>query len=183
MRSLTSMSLRMRTVAVIAGLVLSCWPGSPAAPGARADTGVAGKTVVLDPGHAGGNDGNLSRQVPNGRGGTKDCQASGTSTEDGLAEHTFAWDGRPGQTFEFQLARDAAFTQLVFERQLTEPKLDVPLPGTGRFFVRLRARDPDGFMGPYTTPQSFEVPNCWRDSAGACVSGGDGQPLQLGHQP
>ena len=58
MRSLTSMSLRMRTVAVIAGLVLSCWPGSPAAPGARADTGVAGKTVVLDPGHAGGNDGN-----------------------------------------------------------------------------------------------------------------------------
>lgn len=95
----------------------------------------------------------------------------------------FAWDGRPGQTFEFQLARDAAFTQLVFERQLTEPKLDVPLPGTGRFFVRLRARDPDGFMGPYTTPQSFEVPNCWRDSAGACVSGGDGQPLQLGHQP
>ena len=34
----------------------------------------------------------LSRQVPTGRGGTKDCQASGTSTDDGFPEHTFAWD-------------------------------------------------------------------------------------------
>ena len=92
MRSLTSMSLRMRTVAVIAGLVLSCWPGTQPAPAARAETGVAGKTVVLDPGHAGGNDGNLSRQVSNGRGGTKDCQTTGTSTDGGYPEHSFNWD-------------------------------------------------------------------------------------------
>jgi len=30
--------------------------------------------------------------VPTGRGGTKDCQASGTSTDNGYPEHTFNWD-------------------------------------------------------------------------------------------
>ena len=53
---------------------------------------LAGMIVFLDPGHNGSNDASISRQVPTGRGGTKDCQASGTSTEDGYAEHTFAWD-------------------------------------------------------------------------------------------
>ena len=48
--------------------------------------------VFLDPGHNGANDASISRQVPNGRGGTKDCQASGTSTDDGFPEHTFTWD-------------------------------------------------------------------------------------------
>ncbi|MGE2732180.1 Rv3717 family N-acetylmuramoyl-L-alanine amidase [Mycolicibacterium vaccae] len=62
-----------------------------AVPAHAAPTPVAGKIVFLDPGHQASMAG-LSRQVPTGRGGTKDCQASGTSTADGLAEHTFAWD-------------------------------------------------------------------------------------------
>lgn len=53
---------------------------------------IAGKIVFLDPGHNGANDASISRQVPNGRGGTKECQTSGTSTGDGYAEHSFAWD-------------------------------------------------------------------------------------------
>lgn len=48
--------------------------------------------VFLDPGHNGANDASISRQVPNGRGGTKDCQATGTSTDSGYPEHTFTWD-------------------------------------------------------------------------------------------
>ncbi|WP_197375197.1 Rv3717 family N-acetylmuramoyl-L-alanine amidase [Mycolicibacterium baixiangningiae] len=63
-----------------------------AAPTAAAPANIAGKIVFLDPGHNGANDASISRQVPTGRGGTKDCQASGTSTEDGYPEHTFAWD-------------------------------------------------------------------------------------------
>ena len=51
-----------------------------------------GMIVFLDPGHNGANDASISRQVPTGRGGTKDCQASGTSTDDGFPEHTFTWD-------------------------------------------------------------------------------------------
>jgi N-acetylmuramoyl-L-alanine amidase len=48
--------------------------------------------VFLDPGHNGANDASISRQVPTGRGGTKDCQASGTTTPDGYPEHTFTWE-------------------------------------------------------------------------------------------
>ncbi|OBI93141.1 Rv3717 family N-acetylmuramoyl-L-alanine amidase [Mycobacterium sp. 1245805.9] len=53
---------------------------------------IAGMVVFIDPGHNGSNDASISRQVPTGRGGTKDCQASGTSTNSGYGEHTFTWD-------------------------------------------------------------------------------------------
>lgn len=53
---------------------------------------IAGKIVFLDPGHNGANDASISRQVPNGRGGYKECQTSGTTTPDGYPEHTFTWD-------------------------------------------------------------------------------------------
>ena len=57
-----------------------------------APSNIAGMVVFIDPGHNGANDASISRQVPTGRGGTKDCQASGTSTNDGYQEHTFTWD-------------------------------------------------------------------------------------------
>jgi len=53
---------------------------------------IAGMVVFIDPGHNGSNDASIGRQVPTGRGGTKDCQASGTSTNSGYPEHTFTWD-------------------------------------------------------------------------------------------
>lgn len=53
---------------------------------------LAGKTVFLDPGHSGTNDASISRQVPNGRGGTKACQTSGTASDDGYPEHRVNWD-------------------------------------------------------------------------------------------
>ena len=60
--------------------------------GAAPAGGVAGMIVFLDPGHNGANDASMTRQVPTGRGGTKDCQTSGTDTASGYAEHTFNWD-------------------------------------------------------------------------------------------
>lgn len=77
--------------AIAAGALIAV--STLAGPAHAAPTSVAGKIVFLDPGHNGSNDASISRQVPNGRGGTKDCQASGTATADGqLAEHTFNWD-------------------------------------------------------------------------------------------
>ena len=61
---------------------------TPAAAGSE----LAGKTVFLDPGHQGtAHSENLQRQVNDGRGGTKDCQTSGMTTVDGVAEHTINW--------------------------------------------------------------------------------------------
>jgi N-acetylmuramoyl-L-alanine amidase len=48
--------------------------------------------VFLDPGHNGANDASINRQVPNGRGGTKECQTSGTTTDSGYPEHSFTWE-------------------------------------------------------------------------------------------
>jgi N-acetylmuramoyl-L-alanine amidase len=61
-------------------------------PLARAASGIAGKIVFLDPGHNGANDASINRQVPTGRGGTKECQTTGTTTDGGYPEHSFNWD-------------------------------------------------------------------------------------------
>ncbi|WP_309235898.1 N-acetylmuramoyl-L-alanine amidase [Amycolatopsis sp. SID8362] len=64
-------------------------PTSPVAPPAP------GKVVVLDPGHNGGNASHpaeINRQVPAGRGQTKPCNTTGTSTNAGYPEHAFTFD-------------------------------------------------------------------------------------------
>jgi N-acetylmuramoyl-L-alanine amidase len=58
---------------------------------ARASAGVAGTSVFLDAGHNAVNDASINQQVPNGRGGTKPCQTSGTATNSGYPEHAFNW--------------------------------------------------------------------------------------------
>lgn len=63
-----------------------------AGPASAAPANIAGMIVFLDPGHNGANDGSIGRQVPTGRGGTKNCQESGTSTNDGYPEHSFTWE-------------------------------------------------------------------------------------------
>ena len=77
--------------AMAAGLLVatsaSALPTATAAPAS-----IAGRIVFLDPGHNGANDASLTKQVPTGRGGTKDCQTSGTSTNGGYPEHTFNWE-------------------------------------------------------------------------------------------
>jgi N-acetylmuramoyl-L-alanine amidase len=68
-------------------------PTSQAPPSATA-TGRA-PVVVLDPGHNGGNATHgaaVTRPVPDGRGGTKPCNTTGTRTDAGYPEHAFAWD-------------------------------------------------------------------------------------------
>jgi N-acetylmuramoyl-L-alanine amidase len=54
----------------------------------------AAPLVVLDPGHNGANAAHLAqinRPVPNGRGGTKPCNTTGTSTDAGYPESAFNW--------------------------------------------------------------------------------------------
>ncbi len=94
----------------------------------------------------------------------------------------FNWAGEPGQTFEFQVARDPRFADLVSNLKLLVPTVSVSRPGPGRYFLRLRAIDADGFVGPYTVTQSFEVPrpNCLTSAlTGECVTGGTAGQLWL----
>jgi N-acetylmuramoyl-L-alanine amidase len=73
---------------------------------------ISGRIVFLDPGHNGANDSSINRQVPNGRGGTKECQTSGTTTNDGYPEHTFNWD----VVLKIRGALDALGVQTVLSR-------------------------------------------------------------------
>lgn len=50
---------------------------------------LAGKTIVIDPGHSNGQ--HLTNKVPDGRGGSKICNTSGTATNSGYPEHTANW--------------------------------------------------------------------------------------------
>lgn len=63
---------------------------SAAVPSAWANP--AGAAVFLDPGHNGANDSSITRQVPNGRGGTKACETTGAATANDYPEHSFNWD-------------------------------------------------------------------------------------------
>jgi N-acetylmuramoyl-L-alanine amidase len=61
-------------------------PTTPAAPP---------PVVVLDPGHNGGNAAHpaeINAPVPDGAGGTKPCNTTGTATDAGYPEHAFTWD-------------------------------------------------------------------------------------------
>lgn len=54
----------------------------------------SGGTVVLNPGHNGGNASHtaaINRQVPAGYGQHKACDTTGTTTDAGYAEHAFNW--------------------------------------------------------------------------------------------
>lgn len=59
----------------------------------QANNPLAGVKILLDPGHNGAaNQYEFnSRQVPDGRGGYKNCQTTGTATANGFPEHTFNW--------------------------------------------------------------------------------------------
>lgn len=65
----------------------------------------------------------------------------------------------PGQTFWFQLARDAEFKTLCVDQAVAEPRIDLPRPRGGRYFLRIRTIEADGFAGPFGEPQQFRVPH------------------------
>lgn len=75
-------------------------PGLGTDPGADPSTEPSGEpepapVVVLDPGHNGGSAAHpeiVNRQVPDGTGGTKPCNTTGTQTNDGYTEHEFTFD-------------------------------------------------------------------------------------------
>lgn len=95
----------------------------------------------------------------------------------------FQPQGEPGQRFEFQLARDAGFHTVLAEAGA--PAAEVPAPVAlprpeegGRLYVRYRAIDPDGYIGPHSSAQIIELPACLRSGSGACVRSSQGQPVQ-----
>lgn len=73
---------------------VSTKPPAPAAAGPLNLAAVSGKTIVIDPGHNGGNGAHpeiINQQVPMGT-GTKACDTTGTQTNAGYQEAAFTFD-------------------------------------------------------------------------------------------
>ena len=82
----------------------------------------------------------------------------------------FAWPAEPGgRIYEFQLARDAAFGDILIAQRIGEPALTIPVPDAGSYALRVRAIDPDGVASPWsavhTLSHHYVLP--WRLSAPA----------------
>jgi hypothetical protein len=72
---------------------------------------------------------------------------------------TFRWSaGLPGQRYEFQLARDADFENLIVNQRVSEPQLTIPRPESGFCYLRMRTVDADGYLGPYGPTQRIDIP-------------------------
>ena len=68
---------------------------TPRAPAATTTSTPPPVTIVLNPGHNGGNASHpaeINRLVPAGAGQMKACDTTGTQTDDGYPEHAFNWD-------------------------------------------------------------------------------------------
>ncbi|MFC4083062.1 N-acetylmuramoyl-L-alanine amidase [Amycolatopsis samaneae] len=104
---------------------------SAAPPSTPATTAPPARVVVLDPGHNGGGaarPAEINRLVPAGRGRTKPCNTTGTSTNAGYPEHAFTWDvaqrigaalGAKGITVVFTRRDDSGAGPCVDERAAT----------------------------------------------------------------
>jgi N-acetylmuramoyl-L-alanine amidase len=99
----------LKAAGVAPAMLTAATAGAP-----HAAAGLSGMAVFLDPGHNGVSDASITQQVPNGRGGTKPCNTSGTAADDGYSEHAFNWavvglinDALTGMGVRTQLSRDS----------------------------------------------------------------------------
>ncbi len=80
-------------------------------------------------------------------------------------EIEFRWrTAGPGVSYEFQLARDERFEDLVLTQTLPESEIKLPRPAAGVYYVRARSVYHDGVVSAYATPQRIDVPerpNYW----------------------
>lgn len=73
-------------------------------------------------------------------------------------EMVFRWSGEPGQRYDIEFASDREFARVIHSVATDVPEWAVAKPGPDTYWIRVRAIDPDGFVGPWTAGQSVIVP-------------------------
>ena len=74
----------------------------------------------------------------------------------------FNWSGRPQDRQQVELARDAMFTKIVAQAELSTSEWTLPVPdGPGEYFFRYRSVEPDGFVSPNSATLKTVVPRDW----------------------
>lgn len=71
----------------------------------------------------------------------------------------FSWKaGQAGQHYRVQLAHAPDFGDTVLDRTVDQPSLQIPKPGAGTWYLRVRTIDNDGYEGPWSPAQKIKVP-------------------------
>lgn len=79
------------------------------------------------------------------------------STGDGVR---LRWaTGPAGTRYQLQVSPDATFASTLYDERVDQPSWLLPKPEPGRYHVRVRSIDAEGFEGPFGTPQEVEVPH------------------------
>ena len=87
---------------------------------------------------------------------------TGGLSEDGK-NFVLRWSGRAQDRQRVELARDAAFTDIVAQAELAAPEWSLPRPELpGSYYFRYRSVEPDGFTTPASSTLQIEVPRDWR---------------------
>lgn len=67
-------------------------------------------------------------------------------------------DQGPKMTYRCQIAKDQDFTELIADQTVSGPQLIVERPSRpGRYYVRTKTIDEDGYEGGFSEPQIFEI--------------------------
>jgi hypothetical protein len=76
------------------------------------------------------------------------------------AEIEFRWRAAaPGASYEFQLARDENFADVMLTRTVPEAEIKLARPEGGIYYIRARAFEPDGIAGAFTEAKRIEIPD------------------------
>ena len=63
-----------------------------------------------------------------------------------------------GIRYQFQMARDAEFQNILSERELEQPEITLPNPEEpGTYYVRVKGIGPEGIAGDFSSPQKLKI--------------------------
>lgn len=120
---------RLVVLAVLAALLTPATPASARPPTAAAELPLAGRVVVIDPGHQLGNSrhrAEISQPVDAGNGQRKPCNATGTATNGGFPEATLTWRVARALTRRLRaLGAEVVLTRTTNSRDAWGPCVDV----------------------------------------------------------
>lgn len=100
-------------------------------------------------------------------------QAQASMGDSDGKQMSFSWSSEPGQRFLIQIATDPAFHTLYLTKELDQAELKIAQPAAGQYYLRVRATDPDGYVGAFSATQKITILPQWTSGTGEpVVSGG-----------
>lgn len=78
----------------------------------------------------------------------------------GKEDMVLSWRaGLPGQKYQVQMSSDKDFATTLVDERVGEPRLQIKRPDGGKYQVRIKTIDADGYEGPWGDVQTIDVPS------------------------